>query len=129
MSQRRRYRRKPDQYVVAVQLKLETTGFTYRKWGAEQHCKAGDWVVDNDGEVYTVDAESFARTYREVRAGAYVKTAPVWAAVSGEGGAVSTKEGRTHHAAGDYVVSNHEDGSDSYAVAAERFHELYELDE
>jgi hypothetical protein len=129
MSQRRRYRRKPDQYVVAVQLKLDTAGFTYRKWGGEQRCKAGDWVVDSDGEVYTVDAESFARTYRQLRPGAYIKTAPVWAAVSGEEGAVSTKEGGTHHTAGDYVVSNEEDGSDSYAMPAERFHELYELDE
>jgi hypothetical protein len=129
MSQRRRYRRKPDQYVVAVQLKLDTAGFTYRKWGGEQHCKAGDWLVDNAGEVYTVDAESFARTYRPLRPGAYLKTAPVWAAESAAEGAVATKEGRTQHAAGDFVVSNNEDGSDGYAIGAERFHELYELDE
>jgi hypothetical protein len=129
MSQRRRYRRKPDQYVVAVQLKLETAGFVYRKWGGEQHCKAGDWVVDSDGEVYTVDAASFARTYRQLRPGAYVKTTPVWAAPSGEAGAVATKEGRTRHGAGDYLVSNNEDGSDSYAIAADKFHERYELDE
>jgi acetylornithine deacetylase/succinyl-diaminopimelate desuccinylase-like protein len=35
--------------------------------------KAGDWLVDNGGDVYTVDAEVFARTYREVARGAYVK--------------------------------------------------------
>jgi hypothetical protein len=32
--------------------------------GAEQRCKRGDWLVDNGGEVYTVDGDSFARTYR-----------------------------------------------------------------
>ena len=65
-EQRKRYRRKPGQPVVAVQLKVETEGFAYRKpeWGDEvQRCKANDWIVDNDGEVYTVNAESFARTY------------------------------------------------------------------
>ena len=129
MTQRRRYRRKPDKYVVAVQLNLDTAGFTYRKWGGEQHCKPGDWLVDNAGEVYTVDAASFARTYRQLRPGVYLKTTPVWAAASAADGAVPTKEGRTAHAAGDYVVSNNEDGSDGYAVAADTFHELYELDE
>ena len=61
MGERRRYRKRADQFVVAVRLDLEGAGFRYRKWGGEQQCKAGDWVVDNDGEVYTVDAESFAR--------------------------------------------------------------------
>jgi hypothetical protein len=129
MSQRRRYRRKPEQYVVAVQLQLETDGFTYRKWGDEQHCKAGDWLVDNDGDVYTVEADSFARTYRQLRRGAYIKTTPVWAEAGVADGSVATKEGRTHHAKGDYLVSNNEDGSDSYAIAADKFHEMYELDE
>jgi hypothetical protein len=63
MGERKRYRRRPGQPVVAVQLKLDTEGFKYRKWGEEQRCKANDWIVDNDGDVYTVDADSFARTY------------------------------------------------------------------
>jgi len=54
MTERRRYRRKPDQYVVAVQLRLETDGFRYRKWGDEQRCKQNDWLVDNNGSVHTV---------------------------------------------------------------------------
>jgi len=45
MDTRRRYRKKPDQFVVAVQLALDTNGFTYKKWGAEQRCKRGDWLV------------------------------------------------------------------------------------
>lgn len=129
MGERRRYRRRPDHPVVAVRLVLETSGFDYRKWGAEQHCKAGDWLVDNDGEVYTVDAESFARTYRPVGRGTYVKTTPVWAERAESAGSVATREGRTHYEPGHYLVSNAEDGSDPYAVSAARFETLYEPDE
>jgi hypothetical protein len=125
---RQRYRRKPDQTVVAVQLRLDTEGFTYRKWGGEQRCKAGDWLVDNDGEVYTVDQESFALTYRHVGKGAYVKSAPVWAEVASEDGSVATKEGRSAYRQGDYLVSNNEDGSDAYAISSEKFLVQYEPD-
>ena len=128
MTTIQRYRRKPDQHVIAVRLLLDTDGFSYRKWGGDQHCKAGDWLVDNDGDIYTVDADSFARTYRELRRGAYVKAAPVWAAVAAEDGSVATKEGRTAYRQGDYLVSNNEDGSDAYAVQAQKFEAMYELD-
>jgi hypothetical protein len=129
MGERRRYRRRPDRPVVAVRLLLETAGFDYRKWEAEQHCKAGDWLVDNAGDVYTVDAESFARTYRAVGTGIYVKSAPVWAERADAAGSVMTREGSTHYEAGDWVVSNSEDGSDNYAISAAKFEDLYEPDD
>ena len=129
MGELRRYHRRPDRPVVAVRLLLETRGFDYRKWGGRQHCKAGDWVVDNDGDVYTVDADSFEQTYRAVTKGTYVKTTPVWARPSSEVGTVATKEGRTHHTTGSFLVSNNEDGSDAYAIAADKFHDLYEIDD
>ena len=125
-QQIKRFRRRPDRPVVAVQLQLDTSGFGYRKWGAQQHCKAGDWIVDNEGDVYTVDAESFASTYRAVGPGTYVKTTPVWARQAAAAGSVATKEGRTHYAEGDWLVSNAENGSDSYAIAAAKFEKLYE---
>jgi hypothetical protein len=128
MSQRLRYRRKPQHPVIAVQLRLDTDGFAYRKWGDLQRCKAGDWLVDNDGEVYTVDASSFAATYRQVGPGAYVKTTPVWAEEATADGSVDTKEGRTHYRRGDWLVSNDEDGRDTYAVPAEIFTTRYEPD-
>ena len=128
MPDRRRYRRKADQYVVAVQLALDTEGFTYRKWGGEQRCKRGDWLVDNDGDIYTVDGEVFARTYRQARPGAYVKTTRVWAEIASEDGSVATKEGRSHYRRGDYLVSNNEDGTDAYCVSAAKFESMYELD-
>ncbi len=68
-STRRRYVRRPDRPVAAVRLSLDTDGLVYRKWGAEQRAKPGDWIVDNDGDVYTVDAESFALTYRATGTG------------------------------------------------------------
>jgi hypothetical protein len=126
---RRRYRTRPNRFVVAVRLALETSGFTYRKWGGEQRCKPGDWLVDNDGEVYTVDADVFARTYRELRPGNYLKTTPIWAEVAARAGGVSTKEGVSRYEAGDYVVSNNEDGSDAYCMSADKFNSLYEPDE
>ncbi|NRF71219.1 hypothetical protein HLB44_29920 [Aquincola sp. S2] len=129
MGERLRYRRRPGQPVVAVQLKLDTEGFRYQKWGEEQRCKANDWLVDNDGEVYTVDADSFARTYTAEGQGTYVKSGKVWAEQATEGGSVATKEGGTNYASGDWLVSNEEDGSDAYAVSGKKFEESYELDE
>jgi hypothetical protein len=108
-----------------VRLALETDGFVYRKWNGDQHAKPGDWIVDNDGDVYTVDADVFARTYRKTATGSYVKTTPVWAERATQPGSVKTKEGMTHYHAGDYIVSNNRDGSDQYAITADKFESLY----
>jgi hypothetical protein len=126
MSERQKYVKRADQKVHAVRLDLDTDGFTYRKWGAEQRCKRGDWLVDNGGEVYTVDGDSFARTYRHVGDAAYVKTTPVWAERAAASGDVATKEGTTHYERGDYLVFNEADGGDPYAIARERFEAMYE---
>jgi hypothetical protein len=124
-TRRRRYLRRPDAYVVAVRLALDTDGLVYRKWGGEQRAKPGDWLVDNNGEVYTVDAAVFARTYRPAGPGTYVKTTAIWAERTEQAGSVATHEGVTHYSAGDYLVSNDEDGSDQYAITADRFEKLY----
>lgn len=126
---RQRYRKRADQFVLAIRLSLETEGFGYRKWGDAQRCKAGDWLVDNDGDVYTVDADAFARTYRRVEPGRYVKTTPVWAERAANAGSIATKEGLTHYAAGDYIVFNDEDGTDGYAVSPPKFEAMYEADD
>lgn len=126
MSERRKYAKKASAAVVAVQLDLETSGFTYRKWDAEQRCKQGDWLVDNEGDHYTVDREVFARTYRGTSKGLYVKTTPVWAEVARSAGSVPTKEGESHYDAGDYIVFNEEDGGDGYCMKPAKFEEMYE---
>jgi len=129
MGQPRRYRRKSGQVVVAVQLNLDTTGFAYRKWGAEQRCKPGDWLVDNGGDIYTVDAAVFVRTYQPSGKGTYIKVTPVWAEVATQDGSVDTKEGRSHYRAGDYLIYNEQGGGDAYCVGPVKFEALYELDE
>lgn len=122
---RRKYVRRPDRPVAAVQLAFDTDGLVYRKWGGEQRAKPGDWIVDNEGDVYTVDGDVFARTYRAVGTGAYVKTTPIWAERATQAGSVKTKEGATSYQAGDYIVSYTSDGSDAYAITAAKFESLY----
>lgn len=133
MVMRKRYRRRAGQTVAAVQLRLDTDGLRYRKWGHDQLAKPGDWLVDNGGDVYTVDAEIFEQTYRpyhpDIAPGAYEKVAPVWAEPATAAGSVATNEGHTDYVSGDWLVSNHEDGSDAYAVSSEKFESLYEPDE
>jgi len=129
MGARKRYRRKEGIFVTAVQLDLDFDGFTFRKWGADQRCKPGDWLVNNRGDTYTIDADVFARTYRKLSPGVYRKTTPIWAEVATAPGKVKTLEGESHYEAGDYIVSNNEDGSDAYCMSAEKFLATYEPEE
>jgi translation elongation factor P/translation initiation factor 5A len=126
VGDRLKYVKRENQSVVAVQLALDTEGFTYQKWGDVQTCKPGDWIVDNDGDIYTVDQQTFARTYRKVDGGKYVKVTPVWAERALNAGHVKTKEGTTHYRRGDYIVFNDEEGHDGYAVDAEKFCAMYQ---
>jgi len=124
-TKRARYRKKPSQYVVAVQLDLDTDGIVYRKWGGQQRAKRGDWLIDNAGDVYTVDARSFARTYERVAPGRYIKKTPIWARVATEAGSVKTKEGTSDYKRGDYIVSNNKNGSDAYCISKAKFEKMY----
>jgi hypothetical protein len=126
------YRRKKQTSVIAVQLDLETEGFVYQKWGGTQRCKRGDWLVNNQGDVYSVDRDTFARTYRLASPdapGIYIKDAAVWAGQAQQPGTIQTKEGSTAYNAGDYLVFNDPAGRDGYAMTKERFQSLYELAE
>lgn len=118
------YQKKSTAFVVAVQLRLDTIGFVYQKWGSEQKCKPNDWLVDNDGEVYTIDKSTFEKTYRQVKTGIYAKKALVMAEIANEDGKIETKEGTTHYKAGWYIV--HNSGHDRYAVDPEKFEKMYE---
>lgn len=112
--------------MIAVRLDLDLEGFIYQKWGGTQHCKRGDWLVNNQGDVYTVDGETFDRTYRSVSPGIYEKHAPVWAEQTSESGTIKTKEGSTAYEPGDYLVFNDPAGKDGHAIKKESFHALYE---
>ncbi len=125
----RQYRRRERTFVTAVRLDLDTEGFTYQKWDGTQRCKRGDWLVNNRGDVYTIDADTFECTYQMVSPGLYEKVAPVWAEVAAEPGTIPTKEGSTAFLAGDYLVFNAPDCKDGYAMKAETFRQLYESTE
>ena len=123
---RLKYCKKSDQFIVAVQLNLNTQGFIYEKWGSYQRCKQNDWVVNNNGDIYTIDKEVFSKTYKKVQDGIYVKTGYVYAEVTKESGTVETREGRSHYKKGDYLLFNSEDGTDTYCVSAKKFESMYE---
>src|SRR5262245_25110333 len=129
MGQLRKYRRRVRTEVTAVRLDLDTGGFTYEKWKGTQRCKPGDWIVNNAGDTYTIDAEVFARTYREIGPGRYEKVAAVWAERAEVAGTVPTKEGSTAYAAGDWLVFNEPSRRDGYAISSAKFATLYEPDD
>jgi len=85
-------------------------------------------LVERDGQVHTVDADSFNRTYRKVGPALYEKQGTVWAAPAGAEGWIQTHEGKTHYRAGDFLVWNNADKTDGYAIEKERFESLYEQD-
>jgi hypothetical protein len=126
---RQRYVRRPDRPVVAIRLSLDLKSLVYKKWNDEQRAKPGDWLVESDGDVYTVDADSFARSYQQTGPGTFIKTTPVWAEQAAHPGSVKTKEGATHYQAGDYLVSNDREGTDAYAISAAKFETLYTRDD
>ena len=126
MSELQEYRRRVHTTVCAAQLDLDMDGFTYRKWGGVQTAAAGDWLVNREGEAYTVDREVFERTYSMISPGVYEKVTSVWARPAASDGVIVTKEGETHYVAGDMIVYNDASGRDGWAMSAESFSELYE---
>lgn len=127
MNELREYRRRPGTTVTAVKLDLDTEGFTYRKWGGLQRCRAGDWIVEGGrGGVHTVAGHVFERTYRRVRQGVYEKVGAVWAERASEAGAIKTLEGETRYEAGYWLVYNDPDREDGWAMSDETFQSTYE---
>ena len=98
----------------------------YQKWGGIQTAKKGDWLLNNDGDCYTVDKESFAATYTEVSPGQFCKTGFVWATVATAAGSIQTKEGESTYEEGDYIVFNNPNEGDGYRVRPDKFHDMYE---
>ena len=98
---------------------------TYFKWNNQQNCKSGDWIVDSDGDCYTIDCGTFRETYEEKSLGLYRKKTPVWAEIATEPGVVTTREGATAYTVGDYLGSNNADGSGDYIVSKDVFEATY----
>ena len=125
MDKRRKYVKKTTQSIVAIKLDLDIDGLEYHKWGDKQRAKRGDWLVNNDGDVYTIDGKVFARTYRQLRPGIYLKITPVWVEVATQAGSVKTKEGASGYKRGDYIVYNNRNGGDGYCTSAAKFKAMY----
>lgn len=123
------YRRRPTATVVAIQMNLQMTGLLYEKWGGLQVGKPGDWLVQNGVEVYTVDKDSFAKTYTTAGpVGHFAKTGAVWAMEADTDGKIKTKEGYSDYKHGDMLVWNDPYKSDGYCMSQEKFFELYETE-
>ena len=122
-------RRRPDQYVIAVQLDLDTAGFTFRKWGAEQRVQARRLarrqrrrrLHRRRGQSSRAPTASCAAapTSRRRRCGPRRARRP----------AASPRRRAARTTGRRLLVSNDEDGSDAYAVDAAKFEAMYEPDE
>ena len=123
----KKYQKKANQIVVAVQINLDLDDLLYRKWGDQQKAKSGDWLVNNNGNVYTIDEQVFDRTYQQVSPGLYKKIAVIYATVADQSGSVETLEGRTHYLPGDYLVYEQPEQQDgAYAISKDQFESMYE---
>ena len=85
MSELKKYNRRPDATVTAVQINLALVGhqpLQYAKWGGTQTAEAGDWLVNNNGDVYTIKEDVFANTYHMVSPGVYAKIGQIYEGTS-----------------------------------------------
>lgn len=126
MKKRKLYKKRPKYYVTAVQLDLDFDGIEYRKWGGKQECKPGDWLVNNNGDTYTVDKEYFRDFYQRVSPGVFNKIGEIWVEVAEEIGSIGAKEGSTDFNAGDYLVFDRPEGGEGYAINKLIFKRMYE---
>ena len=126
MQNRKLFRKRPKHHLIAVQLDLEFDGFSYQKWGGKQTCKQGDWLVNNNGDVYTIEKEYFRDYYQRINPGIFEKVGQIWAEIAEESGSIKTKEGSTDYTAGDYLVFDRQEGGEGYAVKKHIFENMYE---
>ncbi len=119
-----RYIKKNTVTAVQINLDLKDKILQYQKWGGLQTAKIGDWLVDNNGEVYTCDSKVFDNTYEMVSPGVYRKTVMITAELAVKSGSVNTIEGTSSYGKGDFIITN--PGGDQYPVDREKFFEMYE---
>ncbi len=125
MAKRKCYLKKSGNPVTAVKMDLAFDDFIYQKWNASQSGKPGDWLVNNNDDVYTVDNDYFRKNYKCLSPGVYEKIGEIWAEVAQEDGSIETVEGSTSYIAGDYLVYDREVGGVGYAVSKQDFERMY----
>ena len=126
MQKRKLYKKRPNCNVTAVQIDLNFESLQYEKWGNIQTCEPGDWLVDNDGDIYTVKKQYFRDNYYQISPGVYEKNGEIWAEVAEEDGTIDTLEGATNYKAGDYLVYDRDEKGDGYAISKNKFEKMYE---
>lgn len=126
MTDRIQYRKRASFHVTAVKLDLDFEGFNFRKWGGEQTCQQGDWLVNNGGDTYTVSGAHFNDNYQEISPGQFSKIGSVWASEATDDGEIPTSEGKTTYKIGDYLVFDRPQGGDAYAIKRQKFEQMYE---
>ncbi|WP_157558894.1 hypothetical protein [Nocardioides sp. Soil774] len=92
--------------------------------GSNLTAEAGDWLVSDGESSWTVAADVFATTYREVGSGSFTKTALVVARQLAVKVTIATMEGPATGNAGDWVVRN--PGGDAWPVPDREFKRRYE---
>lgn len=84
---------------------------------------AGDWIVSDGVDWWTVDAGVFADTYTRVTGDRYRKTALITAVRIVDAFAVSTLEGLATGAGGDWLARN--PGGECWPITNEQFRRRY----
>lgn len=97
----RRYR--PTTVVRATRLARPRSWRSAR--GSELSAAAGDWLVTDGAEEWTVVPDVFARSYRRLPDGRFAKDAPVAAVRLERATEVSTLEGVARAEPGDWLLS------------------------
>lgn len=121
------YKKRPDPstFVTAIKLDFDFASLVYTKWGGRQIAEQGDYLLNNNGSVYTCDGHTFENTYEEVSPFTYRKVTSVWAVRAETDGWISTQEGDTEYSEGDMLVYNNQDETDGYAMSYTQFHDMY----
>lgn len=123
----KQYERRPDGLIIAIQIRLdlEAGGIAYRKWDSEQWGKRGDWLINDDGDTYTVSAENFANDYELSESGLYRNTAKVWAEEATGSGFVEIRGGTAPFVEGNMLVFSDPDRKEGQVFFYNKFNRLY----
>lgn len=85
--------------------------------------RAGDWLVSNDSDMWTVAADVFERTYEQLPNGRWRKTALITAVRATERTTIQTLEGPAVAEVGDWIATN--PTGESWPIKADTFARHY----
>ena len=80
--------------TVTTRSRRRRTGSPTASGAPSSGANGATGMVSNGDDSYTVDGQTFARTYRHVGDAAYVKTTPIWAERADAAGAARPRKAR-----------------------------------